>query len=283
MCLIAFAWGASERFPFVIAANRDEFYERPTAPLSEWVSHGGATVIGGRDLRDGGTWMGFSPSGRFAMLTNVRNPSAKPPPDVISRGSLPLAWLESDLPAPLWAKQLQPQRYQGFNLIVGDWARRQCFYLSNQAFLKPFEPIACIESAQVAMQLIANELTWGAVYGLSNAALDTPWPKTLLLKEVLRESLTIEDEAQVMQLCQDALIQRAKPPDETLPRTGVSIELERALSSPFVCHPEFAPSYGTRTSLLAIYQAGIGLRATETTHALGAEPARIAQAHLSWR
>jgi uncharacterized protein with NRDE domain len=118
MCLIAFAWGASERFPFVIAANRDEFYERPTAPLAEWVSPGGATVIGGRDLRDGGTWMGFSPGGRFAMLTNVRAPLVKPPTDAISRGSLALAWLESDLPAPQWAQLLQPQRYQGFNLSL---------------------------------------------------------------------------------------------------------------------------------------------------------------------
>jgi uncharacterized protein with NRDE domain len=283
MCLIAFAWGASERFPFVIAANRDEFFARPTAPLCLWPSPGGAQVLGGRDLQDGGTWMGFSPNGRFAMLTNVRNPSAKPPPDVISRGSLALAWLESDLPAPQWAKRLQPLRYQGFNLIVGDWARRQCHYLSNQAFLKPFEPVAGIESAQAAIEFIANELPWGATYGLSNAALDTPWPKTLLLKSALEGSLASLNAQQIGQVCLKALMQSAKPQDSALPQTGVSIELERALASPFVRHPEHAPSYGTRTSLVAIYEAGLGLRVTEITHALNGQPAQTSQAQLDWR
>jgi uncharacterized protein with NRDE domain len=133
------------------------------------------------------------------------------------------------------------------------------------------------------MQLIVNELSWGAVYGLSNAALDTPWPKTALIKQALSAGLAREDDAELMQQCQAALIQRAKPPDDALPRTGVSLELERALASPFVCHPESVPSYGTRTSLVAILQAGVGLRATEITHAVEADgPAQIAQAHLNW-
>jgi uncharacterized protein with NRDE domain len=282
MCLIAFAWGASERFPFVIAANRDEFFERPTAPLSEWKSPSGTTVIGGRDLRDGGTWMGFSPSGRFAMLTNVRQPLAQAPGQPISRGSLAPAWLESDLAAPKWAEQLQPQRYQGFNLIVGDWPSKQCFYLSNSLFHKPFDPLAGIESTSSAMHLIAHELPWGAVYGLSNAALDTPWPKTQYLKTALASALDCEDELQLKRLCIQALHTRTKPADQALPQTGVSIELERALSSPFVCYPEKLPTYGTRTSLLAIYQPGLGLRITETTHALGANAARTSHAQLAW-
>jgi uncharacterized protein with NRDE domain len=263
MCLIAFAWGASERFPLVVAANRDEFFERPTAPLSLWPSPGGAQVLGGRDLQDGGTWMGFSPNGRFAMLTNVRNPQAAPPAQPISRGSLALAWLESDLDAPQWAKRLQPLRYQGFNLIVGDWARRQCHYLSNQAFFKPFGQIAGIEYARSAIELIASELPMGAIYGLSNAALDTPWPKTLLLKTALSDSLASLDVQQMS--------------------TGVPIELERALASPFVRHPEHAPSYGTRTSLVAIYEADLGLRVTEITHSLQTQPEQIFQAQLDWR
>lgn len=282
MCLIAFAWGASERFPFVIAANRDEFLDRPTAPLSTWQSPGGATVVGGRDLRDGGTWMGFSPSGRFAMLTNVRNPQAAPPTQPISRGSLPLAWLQSDLSAANWAKSLEPERYQGFNLLVGDWHAKQCHYLTNQTFSKPFGLIAGMESAQIATELIANELPLGATYGLSNAALDTPWPKTQWLKSAVSNSLASNDAEQIKQLSLQALTQGAKPQDAELPRTGVPIELERALASPFVRHPEHAPSYGTRTSLVAIYEAARGLRVTEITHAI-AEPARIVQAQLAWR
>jgi uncharacterized protein with NRDE domain len=283
MCLIAFAWGASERFPLVIAANRDEFFERPTAPLCLWPSPGGAQVLGGRDLQDGGTWMGFSPNGRFAMLTNVRNPQAAPPAQPISRGSLALAWLESDLDAPQWAKRLQPLRYQGFNLIVGDWARRQCHYLSNQAFFKPFGQIAGIEYAQSAIELIASELPMGTIYGLSNAALDTPWPKTLLLKTALSDSLASLDVQQMRQVCLEALMQSAKPQDTELPRTGVPIELERALASPFVRHPEHAPSYGTRTSLVAIYETDLGLRVTEVTHSLKTQPEQIFQAQLDWR
>lgn len=281
MCLIAFAWGASERYPFVIAANRDEFLDRPTAPLSTWQSPGGATVVGGRDLRDGGTWMGFSPSGRFAMLTNVRNPRAASPAQPISRGSLPLAWLQSDMSAAKWAKSLEPQRYQGFNLLVGDWHAKQCHYLTNQAFSKPFGLIAGIESAQNATELIANELPLGATYGLSNAALDTPWPKTQWLKSAVSNSLASNNAEQIRQLSLQALTQGAKPQDAELPRTGVPIELERALASPFVRHPEHAPSYGTRTSLVAIFEADLGLRVTEITHAI-AEPARIVQAQLDW-
>jgi uncharacterized protein with NRDE domain len=275
MCLIAFAWGASERFPFVIAANRDEFYERPTAPLAEWTSPSGSTVISGRDLQGGGTWMGFSPNGRFAMLTNVRNPSAKPPPNVISRGSLPLAWLESDLPAQQWAKQLQPQRYQGFNLIVGDWHQRVCHYMSNQFLtqnFKPFSPLAGINKAQTAHHLIANELPWGAVYGLSNATLDTPWPKTLQLKNQLLSLLDTGNAEQLSAHCLEALKQSNQPARDQLPDTGLALEWELALSSVFVSYPAVnagssgAITYGTRSSLVGIMQADAGLSLTEITH-----------------
>jgi uncharacterized protein with NRDE domain len=283
MCLIAFAWGASERHPFVIAANRDEYFDRPTAPLALWQTPSGLSVLGGRDLKDGGTWMGFSPHGRFAMLTNIRLPAAKPPPAAISRGSLALAWLENDLTAQAWANGLEPQRYQGFNLIIGDWPSKRCHYLSNAQFYKQKEGKDGIEYDKYAIKLIVNELPWAAVYGLSNAALDTPWPKTELLKTALSTGLAEQDVARLVERCQAALMERGKPPDDALPKTGVNIELERALSSPFVCHPESTPSYGTRTSLVAVYQPGGGLHVSEITHAIGTQAAQRAQAELDWR
>jgi uncharacterized protein with NRDE domain len=289
MCLIAFAWGASERFPFVIAANRDEFLARPTSPLSQWTSPGGATVIAGRDRQDGGTWMGFSPNGHFAMLTNVRDPQAAPPAAPISRGGLPLAWLESDLKPQAWADTLDGARYQGFNLIVGDWHAKQCHYLTNssknmllQEGYKVLKPIADVVSTKFAMNLVVNEMPWGAIYGLSNAALDTPWPKTQLLKTALQSSLACTDTELLVQHNLQALAQRDKPADGDLPKTGVPLELERALSSAFVMHPQTAPHYGTRTSLVAVYESNQGLRLTEITHSQEGCASKSASAQLNW-
>ncbi len=283
MCLIALAYGASERFPFVIAANRDEFLDRPTAPLSLWQSPGGATVLGGRDLRDGGTWMGFSPNGRFAMLTNVRNPQAQMPEQPISRGGLALSWLESTLPAQNWSETVQATRYQGFNLIVGDWQRKHCHYLTNQHFFKASEPIALIEYAQRAPEFIAHEIPGRQVVGLSNAALNSPWPKSQALQAALSSALHSQNEASLTAQALQALASRERAAEDQLPRTGVPLELERALSSAFVCHPTDAPRYATRTSLVAVFSFEQGLHVTEVTHAQGAQPSQTAQAVLGWR
>ena len=289
MCLIALAWGASERFPLVIAANRDEFLARPTAPLASWISPDGAIIVGGRDLQNGGTWMGFSPSGRFAMLTNVRHPKASPPEKPVSRGSLPLAWLESHLPASEWVSTLNGASYQGFNLIVGDWQAKQCHYITNHAQntflssnLKPFEQLAGTKYARAATDLIANDMAWGAIYGLSNASLDTAWPKTLQLKSDVRDSLESADADELTQSNLQALTSRDQPTDEQLPATGVPLELERALSSIFVSHPTAAPSYGTRTSLVAVFQPELGLKLTEITHAQRGSAQQLTSTLLRW-
>lgn len=283
MCLIAFAWGASERFPFVIAANRDEYLARPTAPLSQWLSPGGATILAGRDLKDGGTWMGFSPNGRFAMLTNVRNPQATPPEQPISRGGLALSWLESNGDVNAWMQIIHPSRYQGFNLIVGDWQTRQCFYLSHQEIFKPFEQLAGAESAQGAIKKEAISMPWGKIYGLSNAALDTPWPKTQRLKNALQHSLASENAEQLISESLAALADQSKAPATDLPATGVPQELESALSSIFVSYPQTEPSYGTRSSLVAVFEAGHGLRVSEITHSHRGLAAAQANATLDWR
>jgi uncharacterized protein with NRDE domain len=275
MCLIAFAWGASERFPFVIAANRDEFLARPTAALSAWTSAKGQTICSGRDLREGGTWMGFTARGRFAMLTNVRNPSAAAPEQPISRGRLVLDWLESEADVEDWAAALQATRFQGFNLILGDRARGSCAYLSNQG--------GASQATQDLLQL--QHLSPGRVYGLSNAALDTEWPKTVFLKQSLQQALAqSSDTDSLTEQCLQALASEQAVADELLPRTGVPLDWERALASPFVRYPQAAPAqYGTRTSMVAALAAGHGLQLTEITHPAPQIQQAVAQISIPWR
>jgi uncharacterized protein with NRDE domain len=259
MCLIAMAWGVSPQYPLVIAANRDEYYARPTAPLALWTTKAGYRIASGRDLRDGGTWMGFTTSGRFAMLTNLRDPTATPPPLARSRGALVIDWLTSSLAVKNWHAERDWAHYAGFNLIVGDWQAQQCHYLSSHSAAQALEP--------------------GKIYGLSNAALDTPWPKTLQLKGVLQETLKTNVPMQALQShLQRALLDEARVCDAQLPRTGVPWDVERALSSVFVRHPQPVADYGTRTSLVAVLDSKQTLHMAETTHAHGAQM----HLHLPW-
>jgi uncharacterized protein with NRDE domain len=252
MCLIAMAWGVSPKYPLVIAANRDEYYARPTAPLAQWTTGAGHTVISGRDLRDGGTWMGFTPGGRFAMLTNLRDPSATPPPQARSRGALVMDWLTSALAVEDWRAQRDWAQYAGFNLIVGDWPAQQCHYLSSHS----------------AMQTLES----GKMYGLSNAQLDTPWPKTVQLKSVVQRALDKALPLDALQLeLQQALLDETRVADAQLPHTGVPLATESALSSVFVRHPQPVADYGTRTSLVAALDSQQTLHLVETTHAQGAQ------------
>ena len=309
MCLIAMAWGMHPDYPLVIAANRDEFLKRPTAPLAQWRSGIGHTVISGRDLQGGGTWMGFNPQGRFAMLTNVRkgsantastensvaSPSAKPP----SRGELVVSWLSSSATAQSWTAQQTPAAYEGFNLIMGDWASQTCHYVTNQA-LQPIypsnQPVVQVSIAQTAMKNIANTLqaiSPGSVIGLSNAALNTPWPKTLALCAAVRTALIQLDSTQTRVHSEDGLLQRLQlaledstvAADHLLPQTGVPIDLERDLSSVFVRHPRdsVAATYGTRSSLCVLLHRDGQLRLQETTHyhPAGAAPSLVRQG-LQW-
>jgi uncharacterized protein with NRDE domain len=256
MCLIAFAWGTDPDYPLVIAANRDEAYARPTAPLAQWTTPAGHAIIGGRDLKDGGTWMGFTPSGRFAMLTNVRNPHAVLPASARSRGHLVVDWLGSELSASQWCAQRDMQSYAGFNLILGDWTQRQCHYATNQTHLS------------VPADLLPLKV--GNIYGLSNAALDTPWPKTQRLVGHLKHSLATLDARAEPAVLEQALLQGLRHSElaqaADLPQTGVSAELESALSSVFVRYPLDAPVYGTRSSWCAVLRKDSELRLTETTY-----------------
>lgn len=245
MCLVAFAIGASERWPLVIAANRDEFLARPTLPLARWQTASGQEIISGRDVRAGGTWMGMTPNGRIAFLTNVRQASPEAAPR--SRGELVTRWLEGAGDAASFVAELEKAKgggaaYGGFNLVLGDLRRSAWTWVTNRQAVAPPAPA-----------LYSQALPPG-LYGLSNAGLDTPWPKTLELKRVLAAALKDGEGAADGEAMSASLWvalgnrQRALPQD--LPHTGVPPELEEALSSAFVDFPVHA--YGTRCSTLLL-------------------------------
>lgn len=271
MCLIAFALHADPGCPLLIAANRDEFMNRPTAALHRWTLDDGTEVVSGRDLRDGGTWLALSPQGRVAMLTNVRQSLAGP--GSRSRGELVTRWLQSDGNEDRFAHTIDPAAYGGFNLIVGDFHRSQWSWLSNRDPQAPHEP---------RTPTLHQKPLGAGVYGLSNASLDTPWPKTLRLKQAVNESL---EGLRDRDVCGDwmtpltrALVDTGPADVPALPHTGVPDDMERSLYSPFVRMPDRA--YGTRSSLVVSTRpraAGWTVNMDEWTHDSSA-PARIDRA-----
>jgi uncharacterized protein with NRDE domain len=242
VCLVAFAINTSAPWPLVIAANRDEFWQRPTLPLSRWHSATGHEIIAGRDLRAGGTWLGISPGGRVAFLTNVRE--AQPAAAPRSRGELVTRWLEASTDASDFALALvrDGAAYGGFNLVLGDFQSNTWTWLSNRHG----------GTSTLHIQALAP-----GVYGLSNAALNTPWPKTTALQRVLADALTAQAYAPADDALQarlwTALANRDRAPHAQLPTTGVPLAMEEALSSAFVDLPEHG--YGTRSSTVLLASA----------------------------
>jgi uncharacterized protein with NRDE domain len=216
MCLILVAWQAHPDYPLVVAANRDEFHRRRTASADFWRDC--PQVLAGRDLEAGGTWLGIGRNGRFAALTNFRDPASHRP-DAPSRGKLVSDFLMGSCGINAYLDALQPTEYNGFNLLLGDGKRLVAF--SN-------------------ISLQRHELAPG-VYGLSNALLDTPWPKVGAGKTALHAALAaLPDETDLFHLLRDDTTH----PDDTLPATGVSRDWERLLSAAFIRSPD----YGTRCS-----------------------------------
>jgi len=252
MCLVALALAVHPRFPLVIAANRDEHFARPTAPLDWWSpASTGPAVLSGRDLEAGGTWMGVSAVGRLALLTNIRAPSQHDP-DALSRGRIVTEWLTgSDEPDRFW-RSVASRRHNGFNLIAADLMRGEWFWAANRGI----EPI---------------RLSTG-IHGLSNAELDTPWPKVVTLKQRLATALA--ESGSVDGLAADlfdALADRTIVTDGGLPDTGMPIEIERQLSSAFIDMP--ARGYGTRCSTLLIGERVDGVdRLHVLERTFGADP-----------
>jgi uncharacterized protein with NRDE domain len=220
MCLVLVVWRAHPRYSCLVAANRDEFHVRPAAPAGWWPQR--PQLLAGRDLEAGGTWLGLTRSGRFAALTNFRDPEQRRV-DAPSRGALVTSMLESGATVAECLAYLRSvgAGYNGFNLIFSDGER-----------------LGIYESVRG----VGRELTPG-IYGLSNHLLDTPWPKVQNAKGRLQAALDdLTDTAPLLDLLRDD----RPAPDALLPRTGVSLEWERLLSSAFVR----APDYGTRCSTI---------------------------------
>lgn len=220
MCLILLAYDTHPRYHLVLAANRDEFYERPTAPATWWDDAPG--VLAGRDLRGGGTWLGVTRGGRIAAVTNVREPlwqrEAAP-----SRGHLVSGFLRGDQSPAEYLDDLRPRagEYNGFNLLLG--AGEGPWWYSNRAARpRRIEP---------------------GLHGLSNHRLDTPWPKVERGKQSLSELLDAT-EVSVPESVFRVLADSEPAADAELPDTGVGVEWERVLSPPFIR----GAGYGTRSS-----------------------------------
>ncbi|MFA7149387.1 MAG: NRDE family protein, partial [Syntrophomonadaceae bacterium] len=203
-------------YQLVVAANRDEFYQRPTSPAAFWPDN--PDILAGRDLKEGGTWMGITTSGRFAALTNYRDPASFKP-EARSRGHLVKDYLSSDLAPETYAADLVDggSSYNGFNLLMGTC--QSMYYYSNR-------------------EKIIRNIPAG-VHGLSNALLNTPWPKVTRGIKALA-TLLQHDDIKVEQLF-TMMTDREQPHDQELPRTGVSLEMERMLAPTFV----MSPKYGT--------------------------------------
>ena len=267
MCLIAFALNADPACPLLIAANRDEFVDRPTAPMHRWLLDDGTEVLGGRDLRDGGAWLGLSPTGRVAMLTNVRQPMQAPARR--SRGELVTRWLQSGGDADRFAASVAPAEYGAFNLVVGDFHAGVWHWLGNRNPETPHSTEA---------NVLHQRALGAGIHGLSNASMDTPWPKTQRLKAAVGESLTSASDW--LAPLSRALMHDQPVPDPDLPNTGVPLDLERALSSPFVRMAD--RTYGTRSSQVVSVRAaaqGFAVTVHEWTHDPAASVARLAPEH----
>ena len=231
MCLVALAIDENRRFPLVIATNRDEFFDRPAARMGWWTpAEGGPEILAGRDLLAGGTWLGLTGSGRLALVTNVRRP-VEPDLDAPSRGGIVPHWLRTELRPDQFWMQTSLSGYAPFNLIAADFRRGDCFWASND-------------------HAIPRRIERG-IFGLSNAALDTPWPKVTKLKARLGEALkTAESVDSLSSQLFTALADRDVAPDDQLPSTGIGRDRERLLSSAFIRTPE--GGYGTRCSTIII-------------------------------
>jgi uncharacterized protein with NRDE domain len=220
MCLVLIAWRGDVEYPCVIAANRDELHSRPTAAAQWWPSE--PPILAGQDLKAGGTWLGLTRTGRFAALTNYRDPEQRRE-GTPSRGTLVASVLKSNDTVQQTLDYLRDvgASYNAFNLIFSDGER-----------------LAVYESV-----LGAGRVLGPGIYGLSNHLLDTPWPKVQTAKSRLSTALSDlrNTDAALALLRDDELA-----PDDQLPRTGVGLQWERLLSSAFVR----APDYGTRCSTL---------------------------------
>ena len=255
MCLIAFSVNAHPEYPLVLLANRDEFHERPTLPSQWWKTEKNTEVLSGRDLQSGGTWMGITAGGRLAALTNIRKPTGKPGNK--SRGLLVLEALEAKRPAALALND-----YKLFNLLIAQANPEGLWSVMHQ------NEYNCPQDLN------------NGIHTLSNASLNSPWPKALQLKAALTHLLTQPFE-HWESLAFTALGNTETHPDEALPSTGVPLEWERMLSAARIV----SPAYGTRASTLIMAKlSGEVIWQERSLDSKGEETSRsIEKFQLQWR
>jgi len=231
MCLAVLALHTLPGIPVLIAANRDEFHARATLPAAQWSD--APAIYAGRDGQAGGTWMGATVQGRYALVTNFREPG-RHLDNAPSRGALVEDFLRGEMTPQAYLETVHAmdQAYNGFNLIVGD--TRQAWYLSNRdGGPRALDP---------------------GIYALSNHLLDTPWPKLARTKAAFSAVLEHPSQPDLPALF-TALGDRSPADDADLPATGLPLARERLLSSPFIVSPE----YGTRSSsVMALHGDGAG-------------------------
>jgi len=239
VCLILLAVDSHPQYKLILAANRDEYYDRPTARASFWTE--APDVIAGRDLQGGGTWMGLTRTGRICAVTNYRDPASRRA-NAPSRGRLVSRFLlGGETPQGyLEAVTQEGDAYSGFNLIAGEGA--ELYWTSNRS------------------ERGVKRLERG-IHGLSNHLLDTPWPKVQRGKDGLERILARNDsplEEALFLLLRD----QRRPPDSRLPDTGVGLEWERVLSPLFIQ----SPHYGTRSSTVVLIGSDDRVRFIEHSH-----------------
>src|SRR5579862_34755 len=257
MCLLVVAFRAHPQYRLVVAANRDEFHDRPAAPLAKWSA---PEILAGRDLRAGGTWLAVDRTRRFGVVTNFRD-MQPPVPGSPSRGALIPEFLAQSGPAGTFLEKLAPaaQTYSGFNLLLCD--ADGLHYASNRA--TPFQ----------------RELTPG-LYGLSNHLLDTPWPKLTRVRTEFAAWIAAPAASaeQLLSILADRTPAAPVPGAEL---QGLGPEWQRALSAPFVLNPTF----GTRSSTVVLVNAAGELAVWERRFDREGEPSgesRVVLAPGEW-
>ena len=237
MCLVVFANNVHKNYKLIFAANRDEFYNRPTEQAEFWNNY--PDLLAGKDLQAGGTWMGITKQGRFVAITNfrdLRNFKENAP----SRGKLTLDFLVNEIGPEEYYKSLKStlNDYNGFNLLLGNI--NELYYFSNKNYgLKKLEP---------------------EIYGLSNALLDTPWPKVAKSKSYLKKIIDQQEihPWEVLNILSDTMLAK----DEELPDTRVGLELERLLSPVFTRMEK----YGTRCSTIVMVDKNDNVKFVEKSY-----------------
>lgn len=257
MCLIVFAHEHHPNYPFIFAANRDERHERPTRQAHFWEDR--REILAGRDEVAGGTWCGVTRGGRFAAISNFRDPTAHDS-EAPSRGGLVTGFLADQRPPGKHLKELEEKAsaYNGFNLLVGDLKDGEIHYYSNRGG--------------------SSRRLGSGIYGLSNHLLDTPWPKVTRSKKRLAELADPDTDCRPDTDKLFALLQSTdRPPDEKLPNTGLELETERLVSAPFIVNP----AYGTRSSTVIVLNQEGTLTFIEKTYNPDGEVAGTVEHELS--